>query len=66
MNIIQDLLLIKDQSQTFKVPSAGAKAFAPSKGLFPDAFAPSGRIGAFVLPRALPWAKRLLGLQPAP
>ena len=66
MNIIQDLLLIKEQSQTFKVPSEGAKVFAPSEGLSLNTFAPSGCIGAFVLPRTLPRAKRLLGLQPAP
>ena len=32
----------------------------------PDAFALSGRIAAVNLPRAMPWAMRLLGFQPAP
>ena len=49
-----------------RIAPCRGKSFAPSEGLSPNAFAPLGRMGAFVLPRALPWAMCLLGLQPAP
>ena len=55
-NIIQDLLSIREQSQTCKVSSAGAKIFAPAEGLSPNAFAPSGRM------RALSYSGRCPGL----